>query len=509
MSKGSSVKQSFEQRAKRQGIRIVDPAVDVEEEYFKRFRNLDFWLPNKQEHEDRFNLVANKKLGIDKVGCCFWHAVGLPEKNGEPKGCFDYEQEIFDAIAEHRYVWIKKATGLGITELMIRLIAWLCLKDDEFKGTQVCIVTGPRIELSITIIQRIKALFPEMKFESKETVVELNGVKIEAFPSHHLDAMRGLPDVSLIFLDEADFFPPGEQKSARDVSERYIGKSDPYIIMVSTPNAPEGLFEQIENEADDLCLYHRIKLNYEAGLHKIYTDEEITKARESPSFEREYNLKYIGQVGNVFSQRSIQTAIDLGGRLEAARKGGIPYDMVKSMGVDAGFGSSKFGICVTGLNRHGIVEVLYAEEFDRPDFNEMIDEIIAVRRNFNVSKCYIDDMNPEVVSALKAAYGEDPDYRTVMSKHKHDSWMQWMSILPISFRSEHKGMLAHTKRFLDAESLAISPTKFSKLIVALRTAVASESTLNKELSSHDDIIDALRLSLKHFAIQTEKEKVVA
>jgi hypothetical protein len=28
-------------------------------------------------------------------------------------------------------------------------------------------------------------------FDTKETVIELNGVKIEAFPSHHLDAMRG------------------------------------------------------------------------------------------------------------------------------------------------------------------------------------------------------------------------------------------------------------------------------------------------------------------------------
>jgi hypothetical protein len=53
---------------------------------------------------------------------------------------------------------------------------------------------------------------------------ELQGVHIEAYPSHHLDAMRGLKDVSFIYLDEADFFPPGQQQDARDVSERYIAK---------------------------------------------------------------------------------------------------------------------------------------------------------------------------------------------------------------------------------------------------------------------------------------------
>jgi thymidine kinase len=51
---------------------------------------------------------------------------------------------------------------------------------------------------------------------------------------HHLDAMRGLSDVSFVLIDEADFFPPGQQQDARDVSERYIAKSNPWIIMVST-----------------------------------------------------------------------------------------------------------------------------------------------------------------------------------------------------------------------------------------------------------------------------------
>ena len=60
--------------------------------------------------------------------------------------------------------------------------------------------------------------------------------------------MRGLPDVSFILLDGADFFPLGQEQDARDVSEGYIAKSSPYIAMVSTPNAPDGLFERIEKD---------------------------------------------------------------------------------------------------------------------------------------------------------------------------------------------------------------------------------------------------------------------
>jgi late competence protein required for DNA uptake (superfamily II DNA/RNA helicase) len=117
----------------------------------------------------------------------------------------------------------------------------------------MCIVTGPRIELAVTLIDRLKELFTEKQFiwfDSKETVIDLNRVHIEAYPSHHLDAMRGLKDLSFIYLDEADFFPPGQQNDARDVSERFIAKSNPWIVMSSTPNAPEQLFDRIEHEDD-------------------------------------------------------------------------------------------------------------------------------------------------------------------------------------------------------------------------------------------------------------------
>jgi hypothetical protein len=74
--------------------------------------------------------------------------------------------------------------------------------------------------------------------------------------------------------------------------------------MVSIPNAPDGLFERIEKESKDTCLYKRIFLDYTYGIGKIYTAEEIEKAKAS-SFEREYNPKYLGKIGNVFQRKDI------------------------------------------------------------------------------------------------------------------------------------------------------------------------------------------------------------
>jgi hypothetical protein len=134
---------------------------------------------------------------------------------------------------------VKKATGLGVTEFFLRLMSWLCLRKDDYQNSQMCIVTGPNIDIAIKLIKRMKGLFePKLgvTFDSKETVLELNGCTIEAYPSNHIDAYRALENPKFILLDEADFFRKGEQEDVRHVSERYIAKSDPYIVLVSTPN---------------------------------------------------------------------------------------------------------------------------------------------------------------------------------------------------------------------------------------------------------------------------------
>jgi hypothetical protein len=129
---------------------------------FERLQNKPFWIWNIEEH---------KQEDIKTNGdCCFNHIVGLPTKEGMEKAMFDYEKIIFDSLLSSQYdtlncnvnsnpyfnpcnkhIWIKKATGLGISEFMLRFMAWLCLKDNALSGSQMCIVTGPRIDLAIAL----------------------------------------------------------------------------------------------------------------------------------------------------------------------------------------------------------------------------------------------------------------------------------------------------------------------------------------------------------------------
>jgi hypothetical protein len=391
-------------------------------------------------------------------------------------------------------------------------MTWLCLRDNALSGSQMCIVTGPRIDLAIALIDRMKKLFVAGKglitFDTKEAVLELNGVKIEAFPSHHLDAMRGLPNVSFILLDEADFFPPGQQQDARDVSERYIAKSNPYIVMVSTPNAPDGLFERIEKESEDTCLYKRLFLDYTYGLAKIYTQEEIEQAKQSPSFEREYNLKYLGRIGNVFHTKDIEAAIEKGRKYDPDTFNRV-YLSSRSMGIDPAWGSSAFGIVVTQWEDNH-VQILHAEEYHRPDYNEMLSTVYGLMSKYSVDKVYIDCANPSFIRSLKLQIGDDADYDKVIARYRSeglgDNWSQDMRIVPVNFNKDHKAMLGHCKMILedDGGRIAINQDKFDKLITGLRTAVDNDGTLDKEATSYNDIFDAFRLALKFYRFEESR-----
>jgi late competence protein required for DNA uptake (superfamily II DNA/RNA helicase) len=58
-----------------------------------------------------------------------------------------------------KHLWVKKATGLGVTEFMLRLMAWLCTSENHFRNCQMCIVTGPNIDIAIKLIKRLKNIF--------------------------------------------------------------------------------------------------------------------------------------------------------------------------------------------------------------------------------------------------------------------------------------------------------------------------------------------------------------
>ena len=80
----------------------------------------------------------------------------------------------------------------------------------------------------------------------------------------------------------------------------------------------------------------------------IRLPNSIAHEYTSPSFKREYNLKYLGLVVNVFFTKDIKAALEKGKGLRNLNSYKYLYAQ-RSVGLDSGFGSSAFGVCITEL----------------------------------------------------------------------------------------------------------------------------------------------------------------
>lgn len=333
----------------------------------------------------------------------------------------------------------------------------------------------------------------------------INGVTIYAFPSNHLDTFRGQPSVKFVFLDEADFFRKTDQYDVRDTSERYIAKSDIRIAMVSTPNIPGGLMEKIQNE--EPSIYNKLFLPYNIGIGSMFSQEQIENNKNSPSFEREYNLKYLGEQGNIFHSDDIQYAVEtLGEQYDPDNEEMTTNQMItRTMGIDPGFGSSMFGISIVQHEYDDSVSVIYADHVERGSMTECLDTVLKLAQKHRVFKLYVDGSAAGFIKDLKREYKEYDanDYHITLKEHPEilDSWIVGNKprVVPVSFRVKHQDMLRNLEIFLQKKVLKINK-KFDKLQIALRTAISDEEyRLDKERTSHDDILDALQLSLLGFS----------
>jgi hypothetical protein len=86
------------------------------------------------------------------------------------------------------------------------------------------------------------------------------------------------------------------------------------------------------------------------------------------------------------------------------------------MGIDPAYGSSAFGIVVTQWQDNHHIQILYAEEYHRPDYNEMLSTVYELMSKYSVDKVYIDGANPSFIRSLKLQIGEDAEYDKVIAR---------------------------------------------------------------------------------------------
>lgn len=477
--------------------------------FFDSLKGLPFWIEDKEEHRRRY---------VERQGrCCFNHTIGLPHKEGASESeewhpIYPYEIDIVKALEEHNLLWILKATGLGITELLLRYVGWLCTRDNRYRYQLFAFITGPRQELAEDLISRLKGLFaPHVAFTSAKDTAIINGVKVQAFPSHHLDALRGR-NPKFILVDEGDFFPKEEQLNVRPVVERYIVKSRAIIIFVSTPKTPNGLMHTIQKE--EPSIYHKIMLYYTAGMpalkvdnflgakswdealeiihrenladkmslvelearlkanpeeRSMYLVRDVIKASSQPSFNQEYRLQYGFGSGNIFSSKILDK--DIIKRYDLDLKGGRVV-----ITVDPAYGSSMFAIAV--LEQVGsIIYVKKAEQFARPDATAMIERIANYADMVNRRcKIMVDQARPEIKDGLlRRGY----------------------NAVAVDFSKELDRMTLKAVQAVEHRKVAIHPT-FQDLIMQLRAITYNDKGHPDKKKNPFDLGDCFMMGVSQF-----------
>jgi len=469
------------------------------DDQIKTLSQLPFWILDPTEHDNKWKQTYPHRK------CCFNHYIGLPKKYGERFALFDFQIHeqykgqpgIFHALENNNAVYVLKATGIGFSELTLRYMCWKAFTGQaaQYQNSQMVIVTGPNVELATKQITRIRDMFRDrlgVEFSSEKTKLTLpvNNVTIQAYPSHNVSSFRGLPKVSIIFIDEGDFFPIGQQVAVRDASERYLGKSNAKIVLGSTPYSPSGLMETIQKEENSI--YYKLFLNYEVGLNKIFTKQDIERARTSPSFEREYNLRYAYDIGDLFLESTIQKCLDI--KYDPSV---VVYESPKVLGIDPAYGGSSKFAYVLSQYVDGRIQVLTAQEFERPDPQQIEKDVIDLIHEYKLEtngQILVDGANVAFIKYLKRMLNENQRYDEIAQED-----YKYMKVRPINFGINHRTLLTNMVSLVSKGYVAIDE-RFDALLSQMRIAKcdANFSLIKKPLSL--DLIDALRLSLYGFEL---------
>jgi hypothetical protein len=499
----------------------------------------------------RFDLTADEHVALAKASdnnCCFNHIIGLPQKNSRDNILYAYqmlvcrrllipiapkisERPIFDnqptaesiynkieaenpipqsdyeAKGQGRQLAILKSTGIGMSETIARLMLFKCVYDDSLRGTQMIIITGPNISLAIGMITRMKQMLQRklgISFDTKETVLKLNGVEIQAHPSHHIDSARGLYP-SFIWVSEVSFFPANQARDVLDVTLRYASKSRPIVVYESTPRTSHrsdlmySIFATESPESkvfDKLVLDYRVGLEAPSGYPSIFSQQDIQRQMLTPGWKREYCTEFSGLFGNVFDPKSIDEAItedyDLNGWPAAP----------KSIGCDMSLsGTSNFAVTLLQCANNS-VQVLESTEFESPvDYNHIANYVIGLTKRYgSVRGIFCDSAVPLFTQMLQRAFNEPLSYQEHIKQlqdlgYSQEQIYRKVRIHPVPFNTQARALLANLKWLLDSRLLKVHP-KFTRLIESLKTAQAEEFDLIKSpgVGAYMDSLDSLRLA---------------
>jgi terminase large subunit-like protein len=173
-----------------------------------------------------------------------------------------------------------------------------------------------------------------------------------------------------------------------------------------------------------------------------------------------------------------------------------------AIGVDAGFGSSKFAICVVMLEDN-LLKVMYLKEFTRASYEAMINLIVQLNNIYRPQKIYVDGSKPDFIRSLKVQLNENAEYEQLIqiARREKTDYEYMMRVVPVSFNEFGTELLGKLQNVISKGWMAFNERDHLPLINQLRMAKSKENgNLDKDEVGDNtfDALDAARLALKMF-----------
>lgn len=270
----------------------------------KEISKLSFWC-----HDD--TLHKRDSDYQHTATCCLTHVVGLPRhsKTNEEMPLTPYQVDLANNVIHGREkfgdktaqlrkalkIHIKKGRQMGFTEIILRLIQYLCFS--RYKGHKVGIIAGNNGSLARKDLHRFSMLFNSIRDVVsqwiKNSVLKLvNGVIVEAFSASE-EALTGDTKYKCIFMDEAAKWKLVDDLPVFNSIIPIVRTNGADLFLVSTPKGPVKMFYKIDmthDETDFVFLVYDITLTIDNLYTKKEVDELLASSTEDP--DQEYNCKY-------------------------------------------------------------------------------------------------------------------------------------------------------------------------------------------------------------------------
>jgi hypothetical protein len=285
------------------------------------------------------------------------------------------------------------------------------------------------------------------------------------------------------------------------------------------------VYHNLFSEPADRCRYFRLYIPWQKAYGTLFSESEIQAAKRMPNWEQEMCLRFGSyNSGSIFNLSDIDRAIKLGTQYakedSAYPRIGDERAEIHAIGVDVGFGHSKFSVSMCSIMDEKI-HVLYCKEWSNPDEDMIIQKILDLRQrtgNPRQTKVYVDASAVPFIKRLKGALGERTHYQNfieelkkrklVRSEDQHEI-IYYMRCVPVPFSSKNRvSMISNLYTFLSRGHLIVHPSKFPVLVSdlqAARNVPGRKFDLDKSGGKTFDALDSLQLSMFNFDAEAKTE----